>query len=44
MESYYGEKVKSCYNNTDRFMIYIKTKYIYVDIVKNIETRFDIIN
>ena len=27
--------------DTDSFLIYIKTKYIFVDIIKDVETRFD---
>ena len=37
----YGEKVKLCYMSTDSFIVYIKTKDTYVDISKNVETRFD---
>ena len=37
----YSEKVKLCYMDTHRFIIYIKTNDIYKDIVKDVETRFD---
>ena len=37
----YGEKAKSCYMNRDSFVFYIKTKYIYLDIAKNLEAKFD---
>ena len=42
MKLKYGEKAKLCYMDTDSFMAYIKTEDIYVDIVKDVETRFDI--
>ena len=44
MKLKYGEKAKLCYMDTDSFMAYIKTEDIYVDIVKDVETRFDISN
>ena len=34
----YGEKVKLCYINTDSFIVYIKTDYIYKDIAEDVET------
>ena len=37
---FYGEKAKLCCMNTDRFLVYIKTKSIYVDIAKHVKTRF----
>ena len=37
----YEEKARSCYMNTDSFIVYIKTEDIYVDIAKDVETRFD---
>ena len=37
----YGEKAKLCYMDTDRFIVYIKTDYIYKDIAEVVETRFD---
>ena len=30
--------------NRDSFILYIKTDYIYKDIVKDVETRFDTSN
>ena len=42
MKLKYGEKAKLCYMDTDSFMAYIKTEDIYVDIAKDVETRFDI--
>ena len=44
MKLKYGEKAKLCYMDTDSFMAYIKTEDIYVDIAKDVETRFDISN
>ena len=38
----YGEKAKLCYMDTGSFIVYVKTEYIYSDIVKDIKTRFDI--
>ena len=40
----YCEKAKSCYMDTGRFIVYIKTGYIYHDIVEDIETSFDTSN
>ena len=37
----YGEKAKLCYMDTGSFIVYIKTEDIYVDITKDILTRFD---
>ena len=38
----YGEKAKLCYIDTDSFTVNIKKKKdIYVDIAKEVETRFD---
>ena len=37
----YGEKAKLCYMDIDSFILYIKTKNIYTDIAKDVETRFD---
>ena len=37
----YGEKAKLCYMDTGSFKVYIKTKDIYVEITKDVETRFD---
>ena len=38
------KKAKLCYMDTDSFIVYIKTKHIYVDIAKDAETRFDTSN
>ena len=40
----YGEKAKLCFMNTDSFIIFLKAEDIYVDIAKDVETRFDISN
>ena len=40
----YWEKSKLCYVDTDNFIVYIKTEGIYVNIVKDVETRFDTSN
>ena len=40
----YGEKVKLCYKDTDRFSVYIKTDDIHKDIAEDVETRFDTSN
>ena len=40
MKQKYGEKGKLCYMNRDSFIVYIKTKDIYVDIAKDFEWRF----
>ena len=40
----YGEKAKFCYINTDSFIVYRKTDYIYSNISKDVETRFDTLN
>ena len=37
----YGEKVKLHYMDLDSFLFYIKAEAIYIDIAKEIETRFD---
>ena len=37
----YGEKAKLCYMDTDSFILYIKTDYIYKDIAEDVETRFE---
>ena len=37
----YGKKVKLCYMDRDRFIVYIKTDVIYEDIAEDVETRFD---
>ena len=35
-----GEKTKLCYIDTDSFIVYIKTKDIYIDVADYVETRF----
>ena len=40
----YGEKAKLCYIDTDSFIVYIKTEGIYMDIAKDVVTRFDTSN
>ena len=40
----YEEKAKLCYVDTDSFIVYMKTKDIYEDISKNVETRCDTSN
>ena len=42
VEPKYGEKPKFFYMDTD--VVYIKTEDIYVDIAKDVETRFDTSN
>ena len=37
----YGENAKLCYMDTDRFIVYLKTENIYIDITEDVETRFD---
>ena len=32
---------KQNYVDTDSFIVYIKTEYIYINIAKDVETRFD---
>ena len=36
----YGGKLKLCYIDTDSFIVYIRTYYIYKDIAEDVETRF----
>ena len=40
----YAENVKLCYMDTDSFNVYIKLDDIYKDILKDVQTRFDILN
>ena len=40
----YDKKAKLCYMDTDSFIVYIKTDYIYKDFPEDIETRFDTSN
>ena len=35
----YGEKINLCYVDTESFKNYIKTRDIYVDIAKDVETK-----
>ena len=37
----YGDRTKLCYTDTDSFVIYIKTKDFYEDIVDDVEKWFD---
>ena len=37
----YGEKAKSCFMDTDSFIVYIKTNDIYNDIAEDVKTKFD---
>ena len=37
----YGGKIKLCHTDTDCFPVYIKTKDIFIEIAKDVETRFD---
>ena len=37
----YVEKAKLCYMDTGSFKVYIKTDDIFIDIVEDVETRFD---
>ena len=46
-ESWYGEKAKLCYVDTDigcSFIVYTKTDDIYKDSAEDVETRFDTSN
>ena len=50
-ESWYGyvkpkyeENTKLFYMDTDSFIVYIKTEDIYVDVAKDVETRFNTSN
>ena len=40
----YGEKAIICFMDTESFIVYIKIEDIYVDISKNVETRFNTSN
>ena len=44
MKPKYGNKVKLCYTDTNRFIINIKTNDFYEDITSDVENRFDISN
>ena len=37
----YGENAKLCCMNTNSLVVYIKTEEIYIDLAKNVETRFN---
>ena len=37
----YREKAKLCYMDTDSFVVYIKTDYVYKNIAEDFEARFD---
>ena len=40
----YEEKEKLCYTDTESFIVYIKSKDIYLDIAYHVEIRFDTSN
>ena len=40
----YVKKAKLCNMDADSFIVYIKTDYIYVDVAKDVEIRFDTSN
>ena len=40
----YGDKARSCYKDTDSFVIYIKTEDFYKDIANDVERCFDTSN
>ena len=40
----YVEKAKLCYMDTRSFIVYIKTEDIYVEIAKDVETKFNTSN
>ena len=44
MKSKYGDNVKLCYLDPDRFIIHIKTEDFYKDIADDVEKRFDTSN
>ena len=44
MKTKYGEKAKLCQIDTNSFIVYLRIKKIYVDIGRDIETRFDTSN
>ena len=37
----YGEKAKSCYVDTEGFIIHVKPEHIYKDIAEDVEKRSD---
>ena len=44
MKPKYGDNVKLCYMDTDRFIMHIKTEDFYKDIANDVEKRFDTSN
>ena len=44
MKPKYGDNVKLCYLDPDRFIIHIKTEDFYKDIADDVEKRFDTSN
>ena len=40
----YGENAKLCYMDTESFIFHLKTEDIYIDIVEDVEERFDTSN
>ena len=44
MKPKYGDNVKLCYMDTDRFIMHIKTEDFYKDIADDVEKRFDTSN
>ena len=36
----HGENTNFCYMDTDSFIVYIKSKDVYIDVAKNVETIF----
>ena len=44
MKPKYRAKTKLCCTDTDSILVYIKTDGIYINISKDIETRFDTSN
>ena len=40
----YGDNIKSCYMDTDSFIMHIKTEDFYKDIADEVEKRFDTSN
>ena len=41
LKSKYGDKVKLCYTDTDRFIIHIITEDFFADISNDVEERYD---
>ena len=44
MKPKYGDNVKLCYMDTDRFIMHIKTEDLYKDIANDLKKRFDTSN